>query len=251
MIVAVPRDAPVVIHWQITTKCNLACPKCFYRGTGEISGSKAIALVDEWAAAGVKSIAIGGGEPMLVPWLGTVVKFAKQRGLYVAVTTNGTVLRDDVPADRVAISYDKLHVETWSRGRRVIEHAVSHYRWLGANVSLNHVLIDEESFDLVDAYAIGKKGCQLVVLLEKPKSEFCFRDGAKERLKKHAVDACLAKVVFGKECNQGLTSMFVSVNLEAAVCSNVKARVPYTTLKETWASLPKECLYEGVTCEAG
>lgn len=252
MLARVPREAPVTVHLQLTTVCNLACKGCWYREKPvTMPRDKALRLVEEWADAGVKSIAIGGGEPMLVEYLNDVVYLAKLRGLWVAVTTNGTVCRTDVVPDRVAISWDRLHERTWNDGVAV---ALNGYRNRGIEVGINHVLSSWDAFKRVHDWMAmeellkHKDGLPaLTLILNKPYSFFdAWGELAMLPRGEFAMDACLARKIYGVECKQGLTSMYVSAGGLASVCSNVRERRTYVGLKETFAALPKACLYEMV-----
>lgn len=254
MLARVPREAPVNVHWQITTGCNLTCPDCWYKGpAATVPFEKAASLVEEWVEAGVKSIAIGGGEPMFVPWLGRLVRLARNLGMYVAVTTNGTVFRTDVQPDRMAFSWDSLHARTWDDG---VMPVMQRYQLRGVEIGVNHVLSDWEAVERVYTW-MQKEGLlrhedgspALTLILKKPRSE--FEDWGKLNLLPRgsfAMDACLAKKVYGIPCRQGQVSMFVSADGLAGVCSNVRARRTYVGLKETFSALPEACLYEEVPC---
>ena len=238
MLIRVPRETPLNVHLQVTTQCNLACQYCFYRGNGELKEGIASSLVEEWASLSVKAIAIGGGEPMLVPWLGELVSLAQGKGMFVAVTTNGSILRDDIKPDKIAVSWDRIHEGTWETC--IPMDAVSWYRDLGCSVCINHVLTDAEALSTVLAVTQD-----VIVLLEKPVSHFTHWDEGKKLIKRLAVDSCMAKVHFGQKCYQGEISMYIDAGLRCAVCSNVPRRIDYMGLKETWNSLRKDCLYGG------
>lgn len=254
MLARVPREAPLTVHLQLTTVCNLSCRDCWYKcRPATMTKDKALALVEECAAAGVKSIAIGGGEPMLVDHLRSVVDRAKRLGMWVAVTTNGTVFRADVLPNRVAISWDPLHARTWESG---VTPVLQQFRINGVEVGINHVLTSWPDFQRVHGWMKGmgvsklKDGSPaLTLILKKPKTQFNDWDKLKAlHFSDFAVDACLAKRLYGVPCRQGETSMYVSAEGLAGVCSNVDARRTYVGLKETFSALPKACLYDGVPC---
>lgn len=232
-------QTPLTIHLLITSRCNLNCPKCFYRTEeNQLSLPTLTELLHEWHFNGVKSIAIGGGEPLLHPNIVTLTKLAKTLGFYVAVTTNGTI-KKRIYADRIHISHDRIHPTTQTQ----VKEALNYYRRF-ATVGINHIVTDRETVREVSKLKADK----ITLLMEKPHSRF---KGWRELLQhigvshKFWIDACITKKLgIRKNCNQGVTSMSIHPNLTASKCSNIKASVNYTTLKETWRKVKdmRECL---------
>jgi pyruvate-formate lyase-activating enzyme len=78
----------------LTERCNFKCPYC--RGLrddclGDMPVTRAIEILDQWCAQGLKNIRFSGGEPMLYPKLGQLVARAKARGVeHIAISTNGS-----------------------------------------------------------------------------------------------------------------------------------------------------------------
>jgi radical SAM protein with 4Fe4S-binding SPASM domain len=88
--------APFLIVWDFTHKCNLQCKHC-YSNSGtireeELTTEEAISVVDQIADSGVTALAFSGGEPLTRKDFFEVVRHAADRGLYVSVATNGTLL---------------------------------------------------------------------------------------------------------------------------------------------------------------
>jgi len=89
-------SAPFLIVWDFTHKCNLNCKHC-YSNSGvvqeeELTTEEAKAVVDQLADAGVTALAFSGGEPLTRKDFFEVASHAADRGLYVSVATNGTLL---------------------------------------------------------------------------------------------------------------------------------------------------------------
>lgn len=241
-LVVLPAKVPVKMHWGITTRCNLSCPECFYRSdvNCEISYAKAVSLVHEWHDAGVDSVAIGGGEPMVVEWLGDLVEEIKRLGMYCAVTTNGSRFRHDVRPSSIAVSYDEIHGQTWMVPsipdwwrRFCVENSI--------DFGVNHIVTSRDA--LMEALRFLKDEKRLVLIMKKPKSRFTTWKSIDSIIRSHAVDACLAKTVYGKHCYQGEISMYLGPDMMAKVCSNVPEKIEYTDLASTWAGLKKACWY--------
>ena len=88
--------APFLVVWDFTHKCNLQCKHC-YSNSGtvqeeELTTEEALAVVDQLADAGVTALAFSGGEPLTRKDFFEVARHAADRGLYVSVATNGTLL---------------------------------------------------------------------------------------------------------------------------------------------------------------
>ena len=89
-------SAPFLVVWDFTHKCNLACKHC-YSNSGavqeeELSTEQALAVVDQLADAGVTALAFSGGEPLTRKDFFEVARHASDRGLYVSLASNGTLL---------------------------------------------------------------------------------------------------------------------------------------------------------------
>jgi MoaA/NifB/PqqE/SkfB family radical SAM enzyme len=235
--------APATIHFLLTERCNLNCPRCYYRRSQSEAPLPIVKeLFTEWARKGVKAVALGGGEPFLHPNIDEIIAAAGSVGLYIAVTTNGTILPQLTRAPRrVHISYDAVHPTS----RDTVEKAILHFRKAGVkDIGVNHIVT---SIDAVkDALTLD---CDTVTLLiEKPKSRFNEWKELVALVRKNPMriwlDACLAKLLnslklmaFDIPCKQGIYSMSINADLEASKCSNVRQSVKYTVLEEAWRQI--------------
>ncbi len=89
-------SAPFLVVWDFTHKCNLACKHC-YSNSGvvheeELTTEQALDVVDQLADAGVTALAFSGGEPLTRKDFFEVATHAANRGLYVSLASNGTLL---------------------------------------------------------------------------------------------------------------------------------------------------------------
>lgn len=110
------RKIPLLASFKVTYRCNLACRACpFHLRAGDeapfMSRDMAIDALDTLRRFGTRLVVFEGGEPLL--WrdgayrLHDLVRYARQRFLRVAVTTNGTLLLD-VPAHTLWVSLDGM-----------------------------------------------------------------------------------------------------------------------------------------------
>ena len=113
-----PRK-PVVV-WNCTRVCNLKCRHCYAasRGTGvppvqdktELSTSEAKAMIDDLASFGCPVLLFSGGEPCLRPDLVELMAHAKARGIRVVLSTNGTLITEELAARFAAVGLDYVGV---------------------------------------------------------------------------------------------------------------------------------------------
>ena len=88
--------APFLVVWDFTHNCNLSCQHCYsdsgHTREAELTTQEAFAVVDQLADAGVIALAFSGGEPLSRKDFFEVARHAADRGLYVSLATNGTLL---------------------------------------------------------------------------------------------------------------------------------------------------------------
>ncbi len=88
--------APFQVVWDVTYACNLKCQHC-YAGAGkvredELSHEEAIRVVDSLAKMGMPILALSGGEPLVRSDILDLARRAADRGMYVSIATNGTLV---------------------------------------------------------------------------------------------------------------------------------------------------------------
>jgi radical SAM protein with 4Fe4S-binding SPASM domain len=118
---------PLLAEFHLALQCNKRCPYCWslsidYDKTGNpLSEQEIVQLIEEFSMNGVKTISINGGkEPLMNPLSLRAIEFAKQRGLYVMLVTNGVLLnkktRDRLISfgvDQVRVSLDTINPEIY------------------------------------------------------------------------------------------------------------------------------------------
>ena len=99
----------------INRGCNLRCEFCdLWDNPDEMPFEKAIELLDEAVKIGTKTLVITGGEPFMYKRLFDLAVAAKERGMGVNITTNGTLIEKrwdelrSAPVDSLSISIDGL-----------------------------------------------------------------------------------------------------------------------------------------------
>ncbi len=117
------------LRLSLTDRCNLNCVYC--RGLEGAVREHALALTDDrlvhiaeaFVLLGIRKVRVTGGEPLLRPTVEHIIsRIAALPGVdIVAMTTNGVLLRDALPAlvdaglNRVNISLDSLNRGTFRR----------------------------------------------------------------------------------------------------------------------------------------
>lgn len=139
---------PISISFEPTTSCNLRCPECpsglrsFTRPTGMLPADLFKKTIDELEKSLLYLIFYFQGEPFLHPQFLDLVKYASQKGIYTATSTNAHFLKDEIARktvmsglDRLIISIDGTTQETYQSYRvggnleKVIEGTKNILKW--------------------------------------------------------------------------------------------------------------------------
>ena len=92
---------PRLISWNTTARCNLRCPHCYIDAeeravAGELNTEEGKQLIDQIAEVSKPILILSGGEPLLRDDVFVLARYAVQKGLTVAMGTNGTLINDSV-----------------------------------------------------------------------------------------------------------------------------------------------------------
>src|SRR5687767_4504269 len=139
---------PVSISFEPTTSCNLRCPECpsglraFTRPTGMLKKDFFTQTIDDIHKELLYLIFYFQGEPYLNTSFLDMVKYASDKGIYTATSTNAHYLTDEAAKktvesglDRLIISIDGTTQETYKQYRvggnlgKVIEGAKNIVKW--------------------------------------------------------------------------------------------------------------------------
>jgi radical SAM protein with 4Fe4S-binding SPASM domain len=171
--------APIVAHWAVTYRCNLQCAFCYAEsGPGREPGpgpDLRRQVVDRLADWGVLEVALGGGEPTLLPDLAALLAAIRDAGMVANVTTNGTNRHPEViralarHAGVVHLSADRPEHLDAARGRGVFARLRQTARELaeaGARLGVNLLLTPDNVRDLRrsldEAVGLGARGVTLL-----------------------------------------------------------------------------------------
>jgi len=130
-----PVDAPFLVAFNLTKRCNLSCAHCYLDAeilkngsTDELSTDEVKRAIDEIAMVGPECmIVLTGGEPLLRPDIEEIAAHASGLGLMVVIGSNGiTLTRNRVKSLKkagvagIGLSIDSLDPQRHDdfRGRR-------------------------------------------------------------------------------------------------------------------------------------
>jgi AdoMet-dependent heme synthase len=121
---AKPEFKPRLIFWEVTKGCNLRCIHCRATATElssptDLPTAQALDIIDQIAAYSNPILVLSGGEPLYRSDIFQLAAYARDKGLRVALATNGTLVTREVArmiADsgikRVSISLDGADAAT-------------------------------------------------------------------------------------------------------------------------------------------
>ena len=111
------RDKKPVVVWNCTRTCNLKCMHC-YAGSDaqkydQLSTDEAKAMIDDLAAFGAPVLLFSGGEPCVRPDLVELMHYAKDAGMRVVISTNGTLITPELAKQfaEVGLSYVGVSID--------------------------------------------------------------------------------------------------------------------------------------------
>ncbi len=188
--VAIMKGMPMSISIEPTTSCNLRCPECpsglrsFTRPTGMLDQQLFRKVIDELAPTLNYLTFYFQGEPFIHPRFLEMVRYASEKCIYTATSTNGHYLKDDVARavvesslDRLIISIDGTSQDTYQSYRiggsleKVIEGTRNVIRWKKnlksktPHVIFQFLVVKPNEHQVPDVYALARElGVDQVVL---------------------------------------------------------------------------------------
>lgn len=155
---------PVVI-WNLIRRCNLTCKHCYSISAdkdfaGELNTAEVYGVMDDLRSFGVPVLILSGGEPLLRDDIYDIARRAKEKGFYVGLSTNGTLIDESnieriaaIGFDYVGISLDGIR-ETHDTFRRKVGafdaslHGVKLCRDAGIKIGVRFTLTQDNAHDL-------------------------------------------------------------------------------------------------------
>jgi len=111
--------APFNVELLISSRCNLKCVMCnVWRlakkdqliAQKELKLSEYESLLDELSSLGTKSLCLSGGEPLLKKGVFSIIRKAKEKGFFVELITNGTLITNEIAQKLLEYKVDLVTV---------------------------------------------------------------------------------------------------------------------------------------------
>lgn len=127
----IERYTPRLVFWEVTKGCNLRCIHCRASATelgapNDLATRAAINIIDQIAETARPILVLSGGEPLYRSDIFQLAQHATERGLRVALATNGTLVTREVArmivdarVKRVSISLDGADAATHDAFRNI------------------------------------------------------------------------------------------------------------------------------------
>src|SRR6201993_1003914 len=162
------ENKPRLIFWEVTKGCNLRCIHCRASATelsspSDLSTERALGIIDQIAAAANPILVLSGGEPLYRADIFRLARYGTDKGLRVALATNGTMVTKEVArmivdsgVRRVSISLDGADAVTHDSFRGIpgafdaAVHGLRNLKSLGMSVQINMTIARHNAHHLPD-----------------------------------------------------------------------------------------------------
>jgi len=168
------QNKPRLIFWELTKGCNLRCIHCRASATelsspSDLPTPAALDIIDQIAAVSSPILVLSGGEPLFRSDIFQLARYGTDKGLRVALATNGTLVTKQVArkivdsgVKRVAISLDGADALTHDSFRGIpgaFDAAITGFRNLkdlGMSVQINTTVARHNAHQLPQVLALAK-----------------------------------------------------------------------------------------------
>jgi MoaA/NifB/PqqE/SkfB family radical SAM enzyme len=165
---ALTGKAPILLRWDLTLRCNLACLHCCVgdqagdQPLSELSGDQLKQALKKMAATGVAWVHLLGGEPTLRQDFLEIVSHARQLGLEVSYNTNG--IRQSPAFLEAVLDLDPISVTVSIDG----PDPASHDLVRGQGTFQKAIGLTEKLVAARDRRAVGRPAVQVQAVLMRP-----------------------------------------------------------------------------------
>lgn len=138
--------------WNVTYRCNLKCPTCYndkdHDGAKELDTDEGFGLIDSAIGLGAVSVLFTGGEPLIRDDIFELMNYAKSKGLFVCLATNGILIKEEmIPeickcVDRINFGYSGLEIDRSKTSETIRDIRDKKEK---INISINYTAYSEES----------------------------------------------------------------------------------------------------------
>ena len=168
------QNKPRLVFWELTKGCNLRCIHCRASATelsspSDLSTQAARDIINQIAAVSSPILVLSGGEPLFRSDIFQLARYGTDKGLRVALATNGTLVTKQVArkivdsgVKRVAISLDGSDALTHDTFRGIpgaFDAAITGFRNLkdlGMSVQINTTIARHNAHQLPQVLELAK-----------------------------------------------------------------------------------------------
>ena len=168
------QNKPRLIFWELTKGCNLCCLHCRASATelsspSDLPTNTALDIIDQIAAVSTPILVLSGGEPLFRSDVFQLARHGTDKGLRVALATNGTLVTKhtaqmivDAGVRRVAISLDGADSPTHDAFRGVpgaFDAALAGFhnlKSLGMSMQINTTVARHNAHQLPDLLKLAR-----------------------------------------------------------------------------------------------
>jgi AdoMet-dependent heme synthase len=163
-----------LVFWEVTKGCNLRCIHCRATATElssptDLPTRTALSIIDQIAAAASPILVLSGGEPLYRSDIFQLARYGTDKGLRVALATNGTLVTKDVArmivdagVKRVSISLDGADASTHDSFRGIpgafdaAVHGLRNLKSLGMSVQINMTIARHNAHQLPEVLQLAR-----------------------------------------------------------------------------------------------
>ena len=167
-------NKPRLVFWEVTKGCNLRCIHCRASATelsspDDLNTHTALGIIDQIAEAANPILVLSGGEPLYRSDIFQLARYATDKGLRVALATNGTLVTKDVACmivdsgvKRVSISLDGADALTHDTFRGIpgafdaAVYGLRNLKSLGMSVQINMTIARHNARQLPQVLELAK-----------------------------------------------------------------------------------------------
>jgi radical SAM protein with 4Fe4S-binding SPASM domain len=168
------QNKPRLVFWELTKGCNLRCIHCRASATelsspNDLSTQAARDIIDQIAVVSSPILVLSGGEPLFRKDIFELARYGTDKGLRVALATNGTLVTKQVAqkivdsgVQRVAISLDGSDAATHDTFRGIpgaFDAAITGFRNLkdlGMSVQINTTIARHNAHQLPQVLELAR-----------------------------------------------------------------------------------------------
>ncbi|MBZ5544766.1 MAG: radical SAM protein [Acidobacteriia bacterium] len=165
---------PRLIFWEVTKGCNLRCIHCRATATEltshlDLPTTKALNLIEQVSQYALPILVLSGGEPLFRADIFQLARYATERGLRVALATNGTLITKEIARKivdtgvrRVSISLDGANAATHDAFRGIpgaFDAALQGFhnlKELGMSLQINTTIARHNAHELPDVLELAR-----------------------------------------------------------------------------------------------